>query len=162
MFIKFNNFRVAKYVKEGETGFSASIYYGTKNVGVAKRKDGDVLLSDIHVKLRDDIKDTLIDTLKRKQKIFIDGVATPWSAALMVLCLIENLTMYDAVKKCVQRGNIVIKLKNEDFFQVLNIPNNPKNVALVKKNHDSIEKFGADFIEEYNEISKFEENEVSD
>ena len=154
MYIKFDNFRVGKYIKNGETGFTASIYNGAKKVGVAERADGLTEVTDIEIKLSAAAKVDVISTLKRRAKLSIDGEYVKWSVPLMVLCLIENLTIYENIKRYVQHGNIVIKLDSEDYFQVLKIPNNPQNIAMVKKNHEKIEMFGQEFIDNYNEVSK--------
>lgn len=156
MYIKFADFRVGRYNKEGVTGFTASIYNGVKKVGTAEREDGKTEIDDIQVKLTAAGKVDIAATLKRRAKLFIDGEKTNWSSKLMVLCLIENLSMYEEVKRSLLHGNIVFKLENEDFFQVLNIPNNPQNIAMIKKNHQGIEMFGQEFVDNYAESAKAE------
>jgi len=157
MYIKFDNFRVGRYNKNGETGFAASIYDGVKKIGTAEREDGKTKIDDIQVKLTAAGKVDVASTLKRRAKLFIDDEKVNWSSKLMVICLIENLTMYELVKRSLLHGNIVFKLEGEDFFQVLNIPNNPQNVAMIKKTHEKIELFGQDFVDNYNEITKSEQ-----
>ena len=149
MYIKFDNYRVVNYIKNGVTGFSASIYNGTKKVGTAERLDGYSEIEDIQIKLTKESKFDILELLKGRRRLMIDDIRVNWSIQLMVLCLIENLTIYELVKKDISKGNIIIKLLDEDFFQVLNIPNNPQNLAMVKKNHDNIEMLGSDFITEY-------------
>lgn len=156
MYRKFDNLRVVRYVKNGETGFSTNLYDGTTKIGSAQREDGKRDISDIEIKLTKKGKEAVKVALKRRRSLNIDGEKTKWSPHLMVLCLIENFIIYEEVKRSVNHGNIVLKTLNEDFFQVLNIPNNPQNLAMVRKNYDNIEIFGQEFVNNYEELAKKE------
>lgn len=154
MYNEFDKFQIFRFKKIGENGFSTNIYYDSKKVGVATRDDGKVSLEDISVKLTKKAKEHLKETLKRRRKIKVDGQYVNWSAELFVFCLIENYHNFQKIKKITDQGKIVIKLENEDFFRVLNIPNNPSNVTLVKKNYENIEMFGTEFLDHYNSVMK--------
>lgn len=145
MYRPIKNFRITSLKQDGKN-WNCSVYSGKKNIGKASYIDGIYTIN-----IPDKYKTEIMNCLKNKRKMFVDGEPIKWSIELAVMALIENEAEYKMVKEQCETGFLVAKTKDVDIFSVFNVKDTAENRRELSKAYE-VDIYGTDFIEQYQQI----------
>lgn len=146
MYRDIKNFRITS-LKSDKKGWSCSVYKGDHKIGTASYDaENEIYSNDI----TEFFKNEILSFLKHKRKMIVDNEPLNWSIELAIIALIENEKEYELVKKEMETGNIVLKLKSNDNFVTFNLKDNPENRIAISEAYD-VEMYAEEFLKQHKE-----------
>lgn len=129
-------------IEDNKTGWKCDIYQGDNKIGHSSYHSEDESYSH---ELSEAHKDLILSLFENQEHMIIDNEPLKWTIELAIIAMIENEKELNYIRKEVEKGTLIAKLKEHEQFIAFNVEDTPENRASLLEAYN-VEMFGTELL----------------